>query len=92
MAEHFCSFTGTSGWALSTNRATPSPWWEVNTNAAAGDIVTFINDGGDFNVTSGSPINPTNSGTAGNPITFRGEASTTVVIRSTRVCAQLANK
>jgi len=62
-----------------------------DSNVSAGDTVVFIKDGG-IHDDDGYIINPTNSGTAGNPITFKGEDSTTVVIKSPGYGAQLAGK
>ena len=74
-ATHYVSPTGTAEWAASTDIAQPSAWSTAMANAVAGDIVYFR--GGTYDPgTDHVPdyeypsMNPTNSGTAGNTITF----------------------
>lgn len=65
-ATHYVSPTGTDTWANSTAAETPCSLATANSNAAAGDVV---------NLTTGTytngQISPTNSGSAGNVITFQ---------------------
>jgi len=87
-----CSWAGTyyvrmgasGNWAGAVNRDTPCGFVTANANAVAGDIVIYINDGGTFINNPATQddyiINPANSGTSGRPITFRGEAGTTVIL------------
>jgi hypothetical protein len=72
-AIHYVSNSGKTTWADSTNINTPCSVSTAFLNAVAGDVVYFR--GGTY--TAGSHISwyhgyyePTNSGTAGNPITF----------------------
>ena len=74
-ATHYVSPTGTAEWAASTDIAQPSAWSTAMANAVAGDIVYFR--GGTYDPgTDHVPdyeypsMNPTNSGTACNTITF----------------------
>ncbi len=70
---YWVSSTGTASWA---NCRSPTPlsgssacsYSTANSNAAPGDIVYYR--GGTYSGITGSAINPTNTGTAGNMITF----------------------
>lgn len=81
---YYVSFGATGSWADAVNRSTPTSYAAANTNAVAGDIVIFINDGGTFTNPGSSLgpyiIDPVNNGTPGNPITFKGEDGTTVIL------------
>ena len=73
-ATYYVSPTGSAQWAACTNINTPCSWQTAMANAVADDIVYFR--GGTYNVgVIGSQrdyanMRPSNSGTAGNPITF----------------------
>ena len=58
--------TTTDAWSNSTKISTPCDLSVANSNASAGDTVYILDDGGDFSTS----INPSNSGSSGNPITF----------------------
>lgn len=70
------STTASTNWANATNIATPCTPLTAMANAIAGDTVYFRGgSGGTYTVAANNyevPIyNPSNSGTSGNPITFR---------------------
>lgn len=60
----------------------------VNTNAVAGDTCVLCNDGGTFTTWV---IDPINSGTSGNPITYQGESGVTVTIDANDPGASVAH-
>jgi hypothetical protein len=66
--NHYVSPTGTAEWEQCTSIGTPCPLATANTNAVAGDTVYLR--GGTYSGITGSAINPSNTGTAGNMITF----------------------
>lgn len=72
---YYVSPTGVALWTSCTNTSTPCSWQTAMASAAAGDLVYFR--GGTYNVGTIGPnrdyanMSPTNSGTAGNPITFK---------------------
>ncbi|RPH51738.1 MAG: choice-of-anchor D domain-containing protein [Desulfobacteraceae bacterium] len=68
---------GGTSWADCTNISTPCTLATANTNAAAGDTVYLR--GGTYEIKTNAII-PSNSGSAGNPITFSGYGSETVTI------------
>jgi hypothetical protein len=88
---YYVSNGAKGSWAGATNRLVPCSYSTANSNAVAGDTVVFIDDGGTFNV-SDSIIAPTNSGSSGHPITFKGEDGTTVILRSTNDVVDLVAK
>lgn len=90
---YYVSEGATGSWADAISRNTPCSPYIANINASAGDTVVYINDGGIFTTDIGiGLINPNNSGTEGNPITFKGEDGTTVVIQYSGYGAYLVGK
>ncbi len=81
------SGSGSTAWATCTNINTSCSWTTAMANATAGDLVYFR--GGTYNVgTIGSErdyanMRPTNSGTPGNPITFKAYPGETPAITGT---------
>jgi len=78
-ATHYISSNGSASWAESKNISTPCSLETANANVNAGDTL---------NMRSGmytTAINPTSSGSSGNPITFQrypGDAEYSVIIKS----------
>ena len=80
---HYVSVVGTAEWADSTDIAQPCSASTAMANATAGDIVYFR--GGTYNAGNSTDreypaLNPTNSGTSGNPITFVAYSGETPII------------
>ncbi len=86
---YYVSHTGNATWAAATNRSTPTFWVRAIDNAAPGDTVVFVNDGGVFDedtsgIIGGGGSRRARSGTPENYITYEGEAGTTVTIHNNR--------
>jgi hypothetical protein len=79
MAIHYTSNSGSDTWANSTNIGTPCSLGTAVANAAAGDTVYLR--GGTYTIGSGTAaFEPTNSGSAGNRITFAAYQSEVPVL------------
>jgi len=76
-SDYYVSPTGTASWAECTDIAKPCSLDTANSNAVAGDIV-FMR-AGSYN----QHIEPRNSGTSSNKITFQGYNGETVTIHDT---------
>ncbi len=78
-----------SVWANAQNRSTPTSWISAISNAAPGDTIVFVNDGGVFDDDAAGLIGGystsivAQSGTPENWITYEGEAGTTVTLYNT---------
>jgi hypothetical protein len=92
-ATYYVSPTGNASWNSCTSSSTPCPAQTAMRNAVAGDIVNFL--AGTYNLACNSGIwdvdlsqnyewsilTPDNSGTSGNPITFRANPGDTVILK-----------
>ena len=83
---HYASPTGTEAWATATDVDHPCSAATALANAAGGNVVQFA--AGSYTSSSGggewrAAYEPTNSGSAGNYITFQGNHAGTVVLGHT---------
>jgi len=92
---YYVSPTGSSNWSSCSNISTPCNWSIGVNNAVAGDFVYFR--GGTYEPGNGTSLlyqypqmNPANSGTSGNPITFKGYPGETALINEAFDDAQLS--
>lgn len=78
MTTNYVSPTGTATWANSENSGTPCSLATANTNADDDDVVVLA--GGTYS----TGIVPTNSGSAGHPITYTVASGATSIISASR--------
>lgn len=83
-ATHYVSTNGSASWSSCTVSNSPCSVSTALTNAIAGDTVNFL--AGTYMITDNSSayyapaLNPANSGTSGNPITFQANPGDTVTL------------